>query len=108
MNAQIVSAMYSRLLAIRGTLMTLKRTGVSDLTFRGFMTNLTEKDLVGEAKQGDRSVILGTSELVAAGWSQPIRPGDKVVCQSKTYTVQTSDPIALDGTTVRYNLIVRG
>lgn len=100
MNVASIEKLYDRTLALKGSTMTLTQ-GATTVTFRGYMFDVADSDLTDEIKQGDRKVI-------SKALSVTPRKGDKVVHLSKTYTVQSSDAIAINGTVVRNNLIVRG
>ncbi len=108
MSAESANKLCLSIISKAGSAMTLKRTGISDLTFLGFIQPKVSSELKDEITQDERVICMGSSELTAASWPVPIRKGDKVVHNSKTWHVEDIEEIFIAGQLVRCNLRVRG
>jgi len=114
MSAETANAMYTRILAETGQDLVLRRTGVTDLPFKGCMSEQAiDKNLAPEVASGmliqtNYDVIMGSSEVTAAAWPLPIKKGDKVLSGSKVYTVEKAEDVTIGNQIVRFNLVVKG
>lgn len=108
MTAETAKSLYERFFSSGGSSMTLRRAGQSDISFFGFVSNLSPNALVGELQQGDVSITVPGETLTASSWTLPVRKGDKLVFDGKTYTVQSCEDFFISNELIRSNLIVRG
>lgn len=93
-----------------------------DVTCRAFVRAFQPHELVDTIIQGDSSVIISATQLLASGWpgagpvpapgATPDRrvpnSGDKIIIAGRPRTVVAGAPIYLSGQLVRVNLQVRG
>jgi hypothetical protein len=108
MSAAAANKLCLSIISKAGSAMTLKRTGATDLSFLGFVQPRATSELKDEITQDERMISMGSSELTAASWPVPIRKGDKVAHNSKTWHVEDIEEIFIAGQLVRCNLRVRG
>ena len=81
-----------------------------DATVRGRVIEYLPKELVGTIQQGDRKLIILAEELVTAGFSLPLRKGDKAVVRGKELNIEAPDDNTrrVQGVLIAYELQCRG
>lgn len=107
-DATRIIAALDAALARTGQAMTLKRTGEDDLTVRARVRDYAASELAGTIQQGDSHVILSPTEMTDASWPAPPKKGDRLLIGTRLCLVETVVPKHVDGTPVRYELVVRG
>lgn len=91
-----------------------------DVTVRASVRGLRGDEIVGTATQAYSKVVISMTQIIAAGWPaghtitpgavdpRLPRPNDFLVVKGKQRQIMFADPIAVDGTVVRLELIVAG
>jgi hypothetical protein len=97
----------------RGRNLTLRRrvgttSAFTDCAPRGYDRGFKATELVGGIIQGDREVVIGNAEIVAASWPGPPRKGDVVVIDGGSVTVQAARPMYVGTDIAAHILWVRG
>jgi hypothetical protein len=100
-------------LAGAGSIVVLRRpangSGIDiDVSVLAAIRGYQPHELIGGIIQGDRQVVMGNTEIEAAGWPLPPKKNDVVIVRGKTMKVIEVDIVEVDSTIVRYNLQVRG
>lgn len=116
-----VIASLDRQLSDHGQNITLRRVGSPnvDATVRALVRAYRATELTTEIVQGDSKVTISPTSVSGASWPGALaqadgtdtlvpRKGDKVIVAGRLRTVIQPDPVYLDDTLVRINLVVRG
>ena len=102
------AAAVDRALARAGEIVVLRRTGLADLPVRAFVRGYKASELIGGIVQGDRTVIIGNTEIAAAAWPGPPVKPDYVMIAGKSSVVQSCDVRRVAGVIVCHIIQVRG
>lgn len=119
MNAQEVATDYRNALSADGNAETVavrRYTGTgaartsADKNAMARVTDFRPDTLVGDIKQGDRSVILLVEDLVTAGFSLPVKITDKIVIRGRECAIQALDDSTrrIGSTLIAIEATVRG
>lgn len=97
----------------KGRPLTLRRrigttNAFTDVSPKGYDRGFKAQELLGGIIQGDREVVIGNAEIVAAGWPAPVRKGDVVVMDGVTATVQGARAMYVGTVPAAHVLWVRG
>jgi hypothetical protein len=99
---------FARIMAARGSTMTLKREGESDLTVAGKSLAGAEA-AVGNATQDSFRVKIGAAEINASSWAvKAPKPGDRIVTGGRERSVLAAWPLDDSDATAGYLLEVAG
>lgn len=93
-----------------------------DVKCRAFVRKYAPQDLVDTIIQGDSTVIISSTQIIAEQWpgGRPVRPpipmpdprvpqsGDKVIIQGWPRTIKATAPIYLSGQLIRIDMQVTG
>jgi hypothetical protein len=82
----------------------------ADTATRARVTGYQESELVSTIQQGDRKVIMLVEDLVAAGFTVPVSPKDKLVIRDRTLSIVSVDDSTrrLQGELIAYEIQARG
>jgi hypothetical protein len=100
-------------LSENGRFMKLRRrigttTSFTDVDVYGADRGYKPQEIAGLLQQGDRSVTIGTAEIVTASWPAPPKKGDFLVIDGVSTAVQGAEPRYLGNAVLAYILWVRG
>ncbi len=112
-------AALNRQLALHGQHAVLRRStwvGTTktnfDVAIRITLRGYRPEELLGGITQGDSQVVLGPTEIAAAGWPGGMvdvpHAGDQIIAAGRARSIIASAPIYLGGELVRLDLQVRG
>lgn len=91
-----------------------------DVTVRASVRSVRSNEVVGTVTQAYSKVVISMTQILASGWpaGHTVTPGavdprlpranDFLVVKGKVRQIMFADPIAVDGTVVRVNLMVAG
>lgn len=91
-----------------GSSMTLTRLPSTTVALQGVARNYQPSEVAGGVSQGDRHVVIGVAEMIAASWPAPPVRGDQMLIGGRTFQVIAVDVLAVGGADVRYDIQVRG
>jgi hypothetical protein len=97
---------YGRTMKLRRRIGTT--TSYTDVDVMGTDKGYEAAEIAGLLQQGDRKVVIGTSEIVTASWPAPPRKGDFLVIDGVSTAVQGAEPRYSGPTILAYRLWVRG
>lgn len=97
-----------RLIAKQGRTMMLRRLASGDVVIKAVMRSFTPREIAGDIAQGDREVKLSNKEIRAMNWPGPPAPGDQVLVDGLTLTVENVDSGFLGEDVAIHTLTVRG
>lgn len=105
-----LAANAAAMIADRGSSMTLRRTGSTDITVRGVRQSLSAIDAVGTAIESGFKVRIAPTEILASSWSSkvPTSSGDRLVIASAEHAILAVEPIYDGDTLAMYELTVAG
>lgn len=78
------------------------------VTVSGYPRAYSPGELLGGVQQGDVRIEILNDEIAAASWPAPPRNPDRVVMDSRTYTVIGAFPIFEGTAVIGWSLWVRG
>lgn len=79
-----------------------------DVAVYGVTKNYAENEIIGTIIQGDTKVTITNTEIAAAQWPGPPKPGDKMVIDGKPRTVGAVEPKYLGTGILVYVMQVTG
>lgn len=104
-------AAVQRLIEARGETVTLRRNAIApfvDVALRARVNGFAPKELVADVMQGDRGVVIGNAEILAAAWPGPPKRGDRLLIDGLPFTIAAVDTRKIGDEVAGHWLVVRG